>query len=432
MESTRDTIYALSSAPGRAGVAVIRLTGCQAVEILKLITKQPLPSKRKMVVRKIYAAAEVVDEAMVVWFETGASFTSEEMVELHVHGGRASVSGVLSVLADHSDLRIAEPGEFTRRAMESGRMDLLEVEALADLINAETDEQRKQALNLMDGDGHSKALEWRDMFLHALALLEASIDFADEEDAPEDASDTVSHLIETLQRELAMAIRGSRSAARVRDGYRIALVGSPNAGKSTLINALANRQAAITSPVAGTTRDIIEVSCDFEVFPVVLQDMAGLRDTDDPVEQIGVSWAREAAVSADLRLFLSSPDAPLVSTDGLERPDDIHVRTKLDIFPQAEGLAVSAKDGAGLDKLINEIISFISGDGLVSATFARERQVECLRIAFEHIEACRRSEAPEIIAENLRGGVTAMNHLFGEIGTEEVLGKIFSQFCIGK
>lgn len=432
MESHRDTIFALSSAPGRAGVAVIRLTGSQAIETLKLITKAPLPPARKMMVRSIWSSTQIVDEAMVVWFEAGASFTSEQMVELHTHGGRATVSCVLNLLSQVSGLRSAEPGEFTRRAMESGRMDLVEVEALADLIDAETEEQRKQALSLMVGDGHAKAKEWRAMFLEALALLEASIDFADEEDAPEDVSSSVSELLEGLRRELGAAISGSKAAATVRDGFKLALVGAPNVGKSTLMNALANRQAAITSPIAGTTRDIIEVYCDFRGYPVILQDMAGIRDADDPVERIGVSWALEAAASADLRLFLASGDAPLLDRAELERPGDISVETKSDVFPNSAGLSISAKTGTGIDDLVDMIVRRISDSSSVSTVFARERQIECLRVALEHVETCRESDEAEIMAENLRGGIAAMNHLFGEIGNEEVFGEIFSKFCIGK
>lgn len=432
MESHRDTIYALSSAPGRAGVAVIRLTGSQAVETLKIITKSPLPPARKMMVRSIWSSSQIADEAMVVWFEAGASFTSEQMVELHTHGGRATVSAVLDLLSQVSGLRSAEPGEFTRRAMESGRMDLIEVEALADLIDAETEEQRKQALSLMVGDGHAKAKEWRTMFLRALALLEASIDFADEEDAPEDVSSAVNELLYALRVELGAAISGSKTAATVRDGFRIALVGAPNVGKSTLMNALANRQAAITSPIAGTTRDIIEVYCDFRGYPVILQDMAGIRDADDPVEMIGVSWALEAAASADLRLFLTSGDAASLERADLELPGDILVATKSDVFPSSEGLALSAKTGAGVDDLVDLIVRRISCGSSVSTVFARERQIECLRVALAHVETCSDLSEAELIAENLRGGIMAMNHLFGEIGNEEVFGEIFSKFCIGK
>ena len=432
MDHIRDTIYALSSAPGRAGVAVVRLTGPQAVDILRKITRFSLPAARKMGVRRLYDVSNVIDEAMVVWFEDGASYTSEQMVELHLHGGRATVSAALSMLADIGGLRAAEPGEFTRRAMEAGRMDLVEVEALADLINAETEEQRKQALSLMVGDGRAKAREWRDMFAHALALLEASIDFADEEDAPDDVAATVSELMGTLQSELADAINGSKTAASVRDGFRIALVGSPNAGKSTLMNALAKRQAAITSPYAGTTRDVIEVSCDFDGFPVVLQDMAGLREADDPVEQIGVSWALETAKRADLRLFLESKDAPLGDIDDLQKPGDIRLQTKSDLHPVKEGCAISAVTGDGLGDLIRRIVCLVADKSGSSAIFARDRQVECLRTAHQQLTAAFEVGEPELMVEHLRGGVAAMNHLFGDIETEEILGRIFSQFCIGK
>ncbi len=391
-----------------------------------------MPEARKMVVRKIFDVSDVIDEAMVVWFEKGSSFTSEDVLEIHAHGGRATVSGVLSLLGRFPRTRPAEPGEFTRRALESGKLNLLEVEALADLINSETEEQRKQALSLMVGDGSQQAREWRDLFLHALALLEASIDFSDEEDAPEDVTTAVSDLLAKLSRELVDVINGARSAARIREGFRIALVGSPNAGKSSLINALAKKNAAITSPYAGTTRDIIEVACDFDGYAVVLQDMAGIRETSDPVETIGVAWARETAASADLRLFLSSLDVDGKEWDDLFKPGDIAVSTKADLFPDQPGLSISSKTGVGLKELLAEIISQISGKDVVSSAFARDRQVECLREAYEQIQRCKEERQPELMVEHLRGGVYAMNELFGVIGTEEILGQIFSQFCIGK
>ena len=385
-----------------------------------------------IVVRKIYDSSEIIDEAMVVWFENGSSFTSEEVVEIHAHGGRASVSRVLSLLGSFPKTRSAEPGEFTRRALESGRMNLLEVEALADLINSETEEQRKQALGLMIGDGRQKAKEWRNMFLHALALLEASIDFSDEEDAPEDVTAAVSDLMRQISDELSEAIAGSRSAAQIREGFKIALVGAPNTGKSSLINALAKKNAAITSPYAGTTRDIIEVACDFDGYAVLLQDMAGIRETTDPVETIGVSWARGTAASADLRLFLSSPDVPAVEWDEMFKPGDITVSTKEDLFPGQPGLSISSKTGAGLKQLLAQIIETISGKDVVSSTFARDRQIECLSKAHAQVQLCFDEKQPELVVEHLRSGVEAMNELFGVIGTEEVLGKIFSKFCIGK
>ena len=432
MENLRDTIYALSTAPGRAGVAIVRVTGSQAIEILEKITNRPIPAVRKMVVRKIFSASEVIDEAMVVWFEAGASYTSEPMVELHLHGGRATVTGVLALLSEMAGIRQAEAGEFTRRALESCRMDLVEVEALADLINAETEEQRRQALSLMVGDGHAKAKEWRSMFLEALALLEASIDFADEEDAPEDVTERVAELMEELKSELSEAIAGSKVAARVRDGFRIALVGAPNAGKSTLMNALAKRQAAITSPFAGTTRDVIEVSCDFQGYPVILQDMAGFRDAVDPVEQIGVELAFKTAEQADLRLFLESPDALLDYVGGLMKPGDIWLKTKSDLFPTESEGAISAMSGEGVDDLTGRVVELISQRDGTNAVFARERQIDCLRTAYDHIACGLEVADSELMAENLRGGVTAMNHLFGQIEADEILGQIFSQFCIGK
>ncbi len=432
VEVEPDTIFALSSAPGRAGVAVVRISGPQAVVILDKITKSALPDPRVLVVRELIADAELIDKAMVVWFQEGRSFTSELVVELHLHGGRATVASILNLLSDFENTRAAAPGEFTRRALENGRMDLVSVEALADLIDAETDEQRKQALNLMNGAGGREARKWRQDLVRALALLEASIDFADEDDAPEDVSDEVAEIVSDLRAQMMEAIEGSKAAARVRDGFRIALVGAPNAGKSTLMNALARRDASIISPIAGTTRDIIEVAADFGGYPVILLDTAGLRETTDLVESIGVERALKAAKEADIRLFLGTEDAPWIEATDLFVEGDIRVWTKSDLYKAPSGLPLSAISGDGLIDLISAVMEKIGSAERGNAVFARQRQVACLARCVDQLEFCVGVMEPELRVEHLRSGVDAMNELFGDASANEILGEIFSTFCIGK
>ncbi|MEL6570497.1 MAG: tRNA uridine-5-carboxymethylaminomethyl(34) synthesis GTPase MnmE [Pseudomonadota bacterium] len=425
-----DTIFALATAPGRAGVAVVRLSGPQSVAAAADFMRD-VPTQRG--VRQIRnARGEVFDDALILRFDEGASFTGEEIVELHLHGSPAVVAAVLGLLGDHCALRPALPGEFTRRAMENGRLDLAQVEGLADLIDAETEDQRKQAQRVLSGALGQLADGWRGSLLRAAALLEAMIDFADEE-VPQDTRPEVAALIEEVQSQMRREIAGVRIAERVRDGFEVAIVGRPNVGKSTLLNRIAGREAAITSEVAGTTRDVIEVRFDLSGMPVTFLDTAGLRDGQDEVEQIGVARARDRARLADLRIHMLG-EGDKLQLDVVA--GDMVVRAKDDLGV-AEDLGVSGKTGAGVDVLLDRIADELSGRVATVGVAIRERHRIALVRATAHLEAAAAALVDgdgmiDLIAEDLRSAIRAVDSLVGRIDVEEVLGEIFSSFCIGK
>jgi tRNA modification GTPase len=430
-----DTIFAPATARGRAGLAVVRMSGPAAWDALAALGVR-LPPPRQAALRRIYdRGGELLDEALVLLFEEGASFTGERVAELHLHGSPATVAAVLRVLAGLPGLRPAEPGEFTRRALENGRLDLAQVEGLADLIDAETEAQRRQALRVFEGALGRKAEAWRARLIRAAALLEATIDFADE-DVPADVTPEVLSLIDGLIPELRAEVEGAVAAERIRDGHEVAIVGAPNAGKSTLLNALAGREAAITSAVAGTTRDVIEVRMDLAGLPVTFLDTAGLRETEDAVETIGVARARARAEAADLRVFLLGGEGEV---KGLEpRPGDIVVQGKADLGGGAGGhLAVSGRTGAGLGELIARIVAELEPRAARAATATRERHRAAIARALSALEAARQEVAhgagrAEIAAEELRSAIRALDSLTGRIDVEHLLDEIFASFCIGK
>ena len=424
-----DTIYAPASARGKAGVCVIRISGPSAWDAVGRMSS-PLPEPRKAVLRSLRGADGILDQALVVLFEHGRSFTGEAVAELHLHGSIATVNAVLRELAGHAGLRLADAGEFTRRALENGCLDLAQVEGLSDLIDAETEAQRKQALRVLSGAIGEKAAGWRVALIRAAALIEATIDFADEE-VPVDVEPEVTMLLEHVGNELAREIAGIGAAERIRDGFEVAIVGHPNSGKSTLINWLAGREAAITSEHAGTTRDVIEVRMDIAGLPVTFLDTAGLRPTSDAVEAIGVERALSRAREADLRVFLADPDVPLELTPLAE---DIVMRAKADLFPEAGG--ISGKMGAGVPELIAKISDRLVAKAASAATITRERHriaimraVEAMELARDEIKGHKR---PELAADQLHRAIHALDALVGRVDVEDVLGEIFARFCIGK
>ncbi|MDR0807964.1 MAG: tRNA uridine-5-carboxymethylaminomethyl(34) synthesis GTPase MnmE [Gemmobacter sp.] len=429
-----DTIYALATARGRAGVAVIRLSGPLAHQVIETLTGLPLPAERVAALRRIVWRDDLLDDALVMIFGAGRSFTGEPVAELHLHGSLAIVGSVLRILGEFSGVRLAEPGEFTRRALENGRLDLAQVEGLADLIDAETEAQRRQAFRVFAGHVGRKVEDWRRILLRIAALMEATIDFV-EEDVPVDVLPEVRNLAYRLLDEMRAELAGAAVAERVRDGFEVAIVGVPNAGKSTLLNELAGRDAAITSDVAGTTRDIIEVRMDMRGLPVVLLDTAGLRETADPVEQIGVDRARTRAEAADLRIFLleTPQDRPILEV----RPGDIVVLGKGDLWPLFDGRRISGKTGLGIDRLIDDIGAALAARTAGSSLLIRERHriaisgaVRALEEALFRLDAM--GDQIELAAESVRYGMRALDQLIGRIGVEDVLGEIFSSFCIGK
>jgi tRNA modification GTPase len=374
----------------------------------------------------------MLDEALVLVFPEGASFTGEQVVEFHLHGSIAVVTAVLQVLSSMPGLRAAEAGEFTRRALENGRLDLAQVEGLADLIDAETEAQRRQALRVLSGDLGRLAEVWRKDLIRAAALLEATIDFADE-DVPVDVTPEVTALLGSVQSGLRRQIAGITTAERVRSGFEVAIVGAPNVGKSTLLNALAGREAAITSEYAGTTRDVIEVRMDLGGLAVTLLDTAGIRETTDVVEGIGIRRARERAALADLRVFLIEQGAvPDMKPD----PDDIVLRAKADLLADKSD-AVSGISGEGIESLIGEITARLSDRlaGLGIATRERHR-VAMLRADASLTDAERHlalgPDMYDLMAEELRQAIRALESLVGRVDVENLLDEIFSSFCVGK
>ena len=430
-----DTIFALASARGKAGVAVIRISGPLAHDAVAEFCA--LPPLRQAGLRRLVWLGEVLDEALVLLFAAGASFTGEASAELQLHGSTAVVARVLQALAATDGLRMAEAGEFTRRALENGRLDLTQVEGLADLIDAETEAQRKQALRVLSGALGRRVEAWRLDLVRAAALIEATIDFADE-DVPLDVSPEVQALIEGLLVQLRGELDGARAAERIRHGFEVAIVGAPNAGKSTLLNALAGREAAITSEVAGTTRDVIEVRMDISGLSVTLLDTAGLRDSVDVVERIGVKRALERARQADLRIFLQAdPDEVLML---LPEVDDLVFLGKADTrdgAALADSWAVSGKTGAGMDRLIAEIATCLSGRAASAGLLIRERQRIAMQVAVTGLESARdrmgqAQNLPELVAADLRASMRSLEVMVGRIDVENLLDEIFSSFCIGK
>ncbi|WP_442771536.1 tRNA uridine-5-carboxymethylaminomethyl(34) synthesis GTPase MnmE [Paenirhodobacter enshiensis] len=426
-----DTIYAQASARGKAGVAIIRISGPLSWSVTEVLAGS-LPPARVAGLRRLRLNGDFLDEALVLCFEAEASFTGERVTELHLHGSIATVSAVLRALSGFDGLRLAEPGEFTRRALENGQLDLTQVEGLSDLIEAETEAQRRQALTVLSGAIGQKVDGWRRNLIRACALIEATIDFADE-DVPVDVSPEVLELIERVCGELRHELAGVGAAERVREGYEVAIIGRPNSGKSTLLNRLAGREAAITSDVAGTTRDVIEVRMDIDGLAVTFLDTAGLRETPDRVEAIGVARAIERAERADLRLFLlDDEEVGLISP----RAEDLVVQGKADLRSQC-GLAVSGLTGAGVGELLAEISERLSRKAAAAGTMTRERHRIAMSRAVEALEMARdevmlRPEHAEIAAEALRDAARALDTLVGRIDVETLLDEIFSSFCIGK
>ncbi len=429
-----DTIFAPATARGRAGVAVIRLSGPLALDVTARLCGS-LPRPRFASLRRLVWQDELLDEALVLWFAKGASFTGEPVAELHLHGGPAVVASVMRVLGDQPGLRLAEPGEFTRRALESGVLDLAQVEGLADLIDAETEAQRRQAVRVLSGSIGARVNDWRRRLVRAAALLEATIDFADE-DVPVDVSPEVLAIVDALIEELSVEVAGIAASERVRDGFEVAIIGAPNAGKSTLLNRLAGRDAALTSEIAGTTRDVIEVRMDIGGLPVTILDTAGLRSTDDPLEQAGIARAVARAEAADLRIFLVGGGEGALPV--LRREDDLLVEGKSDLGGSRSGrLAVSGLTGAGVEELVTAIGLILSARVASAGLFIRERHRAAMvggiaALVEARSEVVSMESRAELAADNLRRAIRALDALVGRVDVDELLGEIFASFCIGK
>ncbi|WP_338549607.1 tRNA uridine-5-carboxymethylaminomethyl(34) synthesis GTPase MnmE [Roseovarius phycicola] len=428
-----DTIFALSTAQGKAGVSVVRVSGPDAYLAAKALCGG-VPSPRKSSLRVLRTAdGGRLDEALVLVFEETQSFTGEAVVEFQCHGSLAVISKLLETLGKMRNFRLAEPGEFTRRALENDRFDLPQVEGLADLIEAETETQRRQALRVFSGELGQKTERWRQRLIRAAALIEATIDFADE-DVPVDVAPEVSGLLTSVQEDLEKEIDGYAAAERIRSGFEIAIVGPPNVGKSTLLNYLAGRDAAITSSHAGTTRDVIEVRMDLMGLPVTLLDTAGLRDTSDEVEALGIDRARRRADQADLRVILVEHG----SEPELEpRAEDLVCVAKTDCLDQFSGRGVSGSTGAGVSELVREIGERLGNRVADGGLAIRERHRDALirgnrSLRRAIISVSSGLENSELCSEDIRCTIRALDSLIGRVDIENVLDEIFASFCLGK
>lgn len=425
------TIFAQATPPGRSGVAVIRISGPAAFEAARTLGAGD-PPLRQATLRRLRdpATAETLDTALVLRFAGPASFTGEDSVELHLHGGPAVCRGVQRALLAMEGLRPAEPGEFTRRALMNGKIDLAQAEGLGDLLAAETEAQLRQATALMEGRLSDAAAGWRRGLLDALAGLEAAIDFSDE-DLPDGVIAGVKTGLRDLAATFAAELAGSEASERLRQGYEVAIVGAPNVGKSTLLNALAGREAAITSEFAGTTRDVIEVRMELHGLPVALMDLAGLRETADPVETIGVHRARERASAADLRVFLVETEADIACLGVARSAEDVVAFAKGDL--RSDGTGVSGRTGQGLEALTDEIAAVLSRRAAEASLIGHERQRAAVASAAKAVAGATKAlEMPEIAAEELRRALKALDFLIGAADVEAVLDVIFGRFCIGK
>ncbi|MBR0712231.1 tRNA uridine-5-carboxymethylaminomethyl(34) synthesis GTPase MnmE [Bradyrhizobium liaoningense] len=448
MHPRDQTIFALSSGRAPSAIAVVRVSGSQAGLVLTTLAGQS-PAPRQASRRLLRdGAGQPIDDAVVLWFPGPGSATGEDIAEFHVHGGRAVLAALLAAISVIPNTRAAEPGEFTRRAFENGKLDLTEAEGLDDLIHADTDRQRRQALRQLQGLLGDRARDWRERIIEASALIEAGIDFSDEGDVPAELRAPAVKAIEALHDEIANVLAAQGHSERLRDGLVVAIAGEPNVGKSTLMNQLARRDVAIVSPHAGTTRDVIEVQLDLDGYPVTVIDTAGIRETDDPVEQEGVRRARARAEDADLVLWLVEGEGPVgpeamrsLRTSEDDRSSSVWiVRNKIDLGgvggSEPGEFGISASRGDGIPELVAALVKFAASffGTTEGALVTRARQRDLLRQASGSL---RRSlelveEGEELAAEELRAAAYALGRLLGRVDVEDVLGAIFQKFCIGK
>jgi tRNA modification GTPase len=433
------TIFALSSGRAPAAISLVRLSGPQAGTVLTVLAgKIPAPRMATRVLLRD-GTGQPIDDAVILWFPGPASATGEDVAEFHVHGGRAVLAALFLALSGFENVRAAEPGEFTRRAFENGKLDLTEAEALDDLIHADTDRQRRQALRQLKGMLGERARHWRAQIIDASALIAAGIDFSDEGDVAAELVAPALAKIGALLGEIEEVLAAQGQSERLREGLVVAIAGAPNVGKSTLMNHLARREVAIVSPHAGTTRDVIEVQLDLDGYPVSLIDTAGIRETDDPVEQEGVRRARARAAEADLVLWLVDGDSADAAVGSAE--PGWTVRTKIDLGPRPADAGqfdfrISASRGDGVKELISALVGFArdyfgSEEG---SLIGRERHRELLGGTADLL---RRSisvadKGEEFVAEDLRAAADCLGRLLGRVDVEDILDKIFRDFCIGK
>lgn len=460
-----ESIFALGTSPaGKSGVAVVRISGERAGAAVRQLTRaQELPPPRLASLRKLYHRDELLDEGLVLWFPGPRSFTGEDMAELHIHGSHAAITAVLNALGKLPGMRSAEPGEFTKRAFQNGKMDLTEAEGLADLIDAETEAQRKQALRQMGGALGRLCNEWREELIKCIAHVEAVIDFGEDEHIDHEVAAAVQPRIKRLHDMIALHLSDSHRGERMRSGASLAIVGPPNAGKSSLLNLLARRKAAIVSSIPGTTRDVIEVSLDLAGYPLTIADTAGIRHSEDEIEKEGVALARERFASSDIKICLfDGTTYPSLEPDLLSLVDTstLVVLNKKDLLTSAPAsvrladgtqrrvITISCKNYEGLEDLTKALESqvksfFESGAAPDGAVVTRARHREHLERSLQHLrtyldmaeEASASREARmsiDMAAEELRRGLAELGRITGRVDLDEILDVIFSDFCIGK
>ncbi|PZX18971.1 tRNA modification GTPase [Palleronia aestuarii] len=431
-----DTIFAQATVPGKSGVAIVRVSGPSALHgCARLIGSLPEPNRAALrTVRR--ADGSVLDVGLIVTFQNPASFTGEDSVEFQVHGSIAVVGALLSELQALPDFRMADAGEFTRRALMNNRLDLVQVEGLADLIDAETEAQRQQAQRVFSGELSDLVQSWRDQLIAMSGLLEASLDFSDE-DIPEDVWSDVMKGVASLKSDLEMQIFRFSSAERVRDGFEVAIIGPPNVGKSTLLNAIAKRPVALTSEIAGTTRDVIELRTDIRGLPVTFLDTAGLRDSQDDLERAGIALARDRSKKADLRIYLTDEPARAQPFD--TRDIVLHAKADLsthELDPSFPVIKVSGLTGKGIAELLSTIADRLVEVVPIESVFTRKRHLVALKdavialIGFDDLAG--NPLQYEFGAEKLRTVIAILDGITGRIDVEDVLGDIFTSFCIGK
>ena len=442
------TIFALSSGPGVSGVAVIRVSGKKTGEIIKKLTGNELPAPRMATLRKInnINTSELIDEGIILWFPGPYSYTGEDMAEIHVHGGKAVVSSVQNEISKVENCRLAEPGEFTRLAFQNGKINLLKAESIADLISAETEIQRLQAIKIMKGNSSEKFNELREKLLKVLSFVEAKIDFPDE-DLPEENLDKIKKDSLDVISEINKILNDQKVGEIIREGFKIAIVGPTNAGKSSLINNLSNREVAIVSEIAGTTRDVVETHLNIEGFPVIISDTAGIRDSKDDIEKKGIKLSLKKAENADLKLVVV--DAKNIDLSGflndLLKNNAILVVNKSDLLkekldPEISKLnhvQISLKDNLNIDKLITKIKDNLKNkfifeeDILITRERHRQHLVQCVNHLRNFLEKNDKKDFDKA-AEDLRLATRHLGMIVGKVDVEEILGSIFNDFCIGK
>ena len=442
------TIYALSSGPGTSGVAVIRVSGKNTAEVVKKITGSKLPKERLATLKKFSkkGGKQLIDEGIIIWFPAPNSYTGEDLAEFHVHGSRAVINAMHSAIAKIKNCRLAEPGEFTKRAFQNGRINLLKAESIADLISSETEIQRKQAVKVMSGHSSDKFNSWREKLLKILSHVEAKIDFPDE-DLPKNIIKNIKKISNNVLSEIKKTLNDQKVGERIREGYKIAIVGPPNSGKSSLLNYLSKRDVAIVSEIAGTTRDVIETHLNLDGYPVIVSDTAGIRSSKNEIEKKGIKIALKRAEDADLRLVIMSAKN-INFTDLLKvllTKNSILVVNKTDLikrnlsnkFKKYEHVLVSIKKDLNLNKLITKIKSKLKNKFIITEDIliTRERHRQNLISCVNHLEKFQKKKSAQDFdkaAEDLRLATRHLGMIVGKVDVEELLGSIFKDFCIGK